>query len=47
MKSTWSRAGLVDAVDQGAFMVVLKGFDLGAGGFPAADQRTIDIVERG
>ena len=39
--------GLVDAVDQGAFVVVLKGLDRGASGFPAADQRTVDVVKRG
>ena len=31
--------GLVDAVDQGAFVVVLEGFDLCSGGFPAAGSR--------
>src|SRR5512139_2354092 len=38
---------LVDAVDQGAFVVVLKGFDLCAGRLAAADQRAVDVVERG
>jgi len=35
------------AVDEVALMVVLKGFDLCAGGVPAADQRAVDVVERG
>ncbi len=39
--------GLVDAVDQRAFVVVLKGFDLRTGRFAAADQRAVDVVERG
>src|SRR5512139_1112401 len=39
--------GLVDAIDQGAFVVVLKGFDLYARRFPAADQRAVDVVEGG
>src|SRR3569623_355401 len=38
---------LVQPVDQGAFMVVLKGFDVCPGGFSQVDQRTIDVVERG
>src|SRR5574340_360782 len=38
---------LVDAVDQGAFVVVLEGFDLGASRFAAAGQRAVDVVERG
>src|SRR5512139_1882130 len=38
---------LVDAVDQGAFVVVLKGFDLGASRFAAADQCAVDVIERG
>src|SRR4030042_2980769 len=38
---------LVDAVDQGALGVVVEGFDLCSGGFPAADQRAVDVVERG
>src|SRR5512139_2215052 len=37
---------LVQPVDQGAFVVVLKGFDLRAGGLSATDQRMVDLVER-
>ena len=39
--------GLMDAIDQGAFVVVLEGLDLCVNGFPAADQHTVDVVERG
>ena len=39
--------GFVQPVDQGTFVVVLEGFDVCAGGFSAADQRTVDVVERG
>jgi hypothetical protein len=36
---------LVDPVDQRAFVVVLEGFDLGAGRFAAGHQRLVDLVE--
>src|SRR5512141_664932 len=38
---------LVQPVDQGAFVVVLEGFDVCTGGFSTTDQRTVDVVQRG
>lgn len=40
-------AGLVDTLNQGTFVIVLKGFDERTGSISATSQRAIDIVERG
>ena len=38
--------GLVHAINQGAFMIVLKGFDQRPGSAPAVDQSAVDVGER-
>ena len=38
--------GLVHAINQGAFMIVLKDFDQSPGSAPAVDQSAVDVGER-